>query len=541
MDRRFKLDSLLSVDIKKERLSGEAARESCMVAASILSKSFSSQLGPKGLFKLLAEEARPLFISRDAHSLMTGLMLEHPAAKLMVELVNAQDGEVGDGNTSTVIVAGELISRARKLIEEGLNPVTIVEGYRMAAERAEEILNELAVPIMKNDLPAIVNTSLKDYRSDRLSDQIIEVVTRIKEQYGEADTERIAVHAIEGGSLDDSFVVNGATLFGWALPSSRKRVENAKIAILEKPLEIGMSDALSGMRIKDSKELSRCFKEEEELLRSMVNRILHAGANVVVSMGSIDVRAQGMLTHEGVFITHHYPEYNDLRHLARATGAKLVNDILSITSDDLGEAELVEERRIAEEEIIIFDGCKHGSATLIIRGGSKQLADEHKRIVYTAIAGLARTLEDMRALPGGGAIEVELAKRLRAWATRLESKKQLAVEAFADALEAIPRALATNAGLDQIEILTELRRLHKKTPSMGLYVTEDGTKIDDTLEKGVIDPFVVKRQMIHGAVEAAELIILVDGILQDKTREEKLEESQAIERIAEDDEEELPA
>jgi chaperonin GroEL (HSP60 family) len=410
----------------------------------------------------------------------------------------------------------------------------------MAAERAEEILNELAAPIPRNDLIEIVNTSLKDYKGDWISKKIVEMVSGIKEQFGEVDLDRIAIHAIEGGGIDDSFLVEGSTLFGWALPSSKKRVEGAKIAIIEKPLEINMGETVSGMRFKDSKELSRCFHEEEELLRAMVNRIVHVGANVVISMGSIDVRAQGMLTQKGVFITHHYPEYHDLRHLARATGATFVNDILSISADDLGEAELVEERRMAEEDMIIIDGCKNGSSTLLVRGGSKQLADEYKRIVHTAISSLAKTLDDMRAVPGGGAIEIELAKRIRAWAVTVRSKRQFAIAAFARSLEIIPKALATNAGLDQVEILTELRQLHEKNPSMGVYIAEDGAYIDDTLKHGVIDPFVVKRQMIHGALEAAELIILVDGILQDKSRERKLEASEAIKKVAADDEEELP-
>ncbi len=541
MEREFKLDSFLDVDIKKERLSGDDARESCMIAATVLAKSFFPQLGPKGLFKLLAEEARPLFISRDAYSLITGLMLEHPAAKLMVELLNAQDGEVGDGNTSTIIFAGELISRANTLITEGLSPITIIEGYRMAAEKAEEILNELATPITKADLIEVVNTSLKDYKDDWISEMIVDAVYGIKEQFGEVDTERIYVHAIESGSIEDSFMVDGSTIFGWALPSSNKRVEEARIAILEKPLEILPGELVTGLKIKNVNELSKCFKDEEELLRSMVNRMVYVGINVVVSMGSIDVRAQGMLTHEGVFITHHYPDYEDLRHLARATGASLVNDILSISRDDLGEAKLVEERRIAEEEFIVIDGCKNKSATLVVRGGSKQLADEHKRIIQTAISSLAKTLDDMRVLLGGGAIEVELAKRLRAWAVTIESKRQLAIDAFARSIEIIPRSLATNAGLDQVEILTELRRLHKENPSMGLYIGEGGSNIDDTSKRGVIDPFVVKRQMINGAVEAAELIILVDGILQDRSREDKLKESEALKNVAEDDEEELPA
>jgi len=502
MKEELKLDSLLNVDIKKERLSGETARESCMVAATLIAKSFSSQLGPKGLFKLLSEEARPLFISRDAHSLITGLMLEHPAAKLMVELLDAQDREVGDGNTSTIILAGELISRANTLIDEGLSPITIIEGYRMAAERAEEILNELAAPIPRDDLIKVVNTSLKDYKGDWISKKIVEMVSGIKEQFGEVDLDRIAIHAIEGGGIDDSFVVKGSTLFGWALPSSKKRVEGAKIAILEKPLEINMGEMVSGMRFKDSKELSRCFHEEEELLRAMVNRLIHVGANVVISMGSIDVR-----------------------------GAKFVNDIFSISPDDLGEAELVEERRMAEEDMIIIDGCKNGSSTLIVRGGSKQLADEYKRIVHTAISSLAKTLDDMRAVPGGGAIEIELAKQIRAWAVTVRSKRQFAIEAFARSLETIPKALATNAGLDQVEILTELRRLHEKNPAMGLYIAEDLAYIDDTLKHGVIDPFVVKRQMIHGALEAAELIILVDGILQDKSRESKTHGGRTLGRM----------
>jgi chaperonin GroEL (HSP60 family) len=465
------------------------------------------------MYKMLAEEARPFDLTRDGSSVITGLVIKHPAARLIVEMAKAMDDEVGDGTTSSIILAGELVKRAERLIHDGLHPVTISSGYKMAAERAKQIMEEvLAVEVGVSDRVKVANTALKLNQSD-LAHGIVKSVELTRPNL---DLSSIKIDSVEGGELEDTRLIEGSILHNWVVPGSPKHVEDARILVLRNPVMVERATYLSNINISTS-DLGKHFEKEEEILRRMADKICDIGASVVICMKEIDVRAKDILSSHGILSVEKIAKYEYVRHLCLATGANLVTDIFSASQNDLGYAAIVEGDKVAEEEIVFFEGCKNASAcTFLVRGGTEKIAKEHKRAVYAAVHSVASSFVNPKILPGGGAVEVELAKGLRKFANSLQAKEQLAALAFADALEIIPKMLAINSGLDPIDAVVEMR----SSPGKGVCIGEE-TMIGNTLENGIVDPLGVKEYVLSSAVEIAELVLLTDGMLKDRRRADK--------------------
>ncbi|MDY6964680.1 MAG: thermosome subunit alpha [Halobacteriota archaeon] len=517
--------------ILERRLIGAQARESCIIASKVLCDSIRSTLGPRGMYKMLSEEARPFSITKDGSSVITGLIIEHPAARLIVEMAKAIEDETGDGTTSTIVLAGELINKAESLIDDGLHPVVIVEGYKKAARKAIEIARELAFEIEDDEmLKNVANTSLKDYRSDNLALQVVRAVQLMGD---EKDLSYVAIEASEGKEFGDTQLIEGSMLHNWLQPGSPKRIKNAKICVLRNPVKLERAGYLSNIKISTS-QIESHFEKEEEILRKMVDKVRKAGANVLICMQDIDVRAQGMLSMSGIMHISKILKYGYVKHICLSTDAKMVANVWDLKPEDIGEAGCVEERKVSEEELIFFENGKNPKAcTFFIRGGTPKIIKEHKRSIYSSIHAVSSAIANPFVLPGGGAVESELAIRLKKIATSLTTKEQLAVMAFAEALEIIPKTLARNSGLDIIDTIVELTSRHQTDPNLGVYIRDDGeTEIKNTLEVGIVDPLGIKAQMLSGAVEVAELILLADGILQDKKRDPQEEQRKQSKIVA---------
>ncbi|MHC1579916.1 MAG: thermosome subunit beta [Candidatus Alkanophagales archaeon] len=542
-EKRFRLDSLLTYTRKAadERMLGEVARESCMIAARVICDAVRTTLGPRGMNKVLAEDARPLLISKDGYSVITGLIAEHPAARLIIELAKAHGNTHGDGVTSTLIITGELIEKADSLMRTGLHPVLIFDGFKKAMEVCLELMEDLSVSedfFSPEEMRYnVVRTSLKEYANDRLCRDIVEAVRCVKEAKKDID-EYIAIKEVEGDRFEDTKLIDGAVLFSMLPPGAPRRIENAKIAIIKDPLATERSELVTHV-VLDPSRMAEFLEEEERILGRMVGRIVEAGANVVVCARMIDSRVIGLLAKHGIMPIKGV-DPKELNHLSLATGANIVKSVWDLKEEDLGAARLVEYRKISEEDIIFFEGCKEAKAcTFFVRGGTKEIAAEHSRLIYEAAHAAASVFDEPFVVAGGGAIEIELALRLRKEAQRETTKKQLPMLAFAEALEAIPRTLAESCGLDALDAVAKLKAMHQDDPHVGICLKDGEVLLTNTLKEGVIEPLSIKRQTLIGAVEAVELILLTDGILRDRERMKKVKEEERRKRLGLGGEEEV--
>lgn len=516
--------------IAKERLLGPEARQSCFIATKVLCDSIRSTLGPFGMYKMLSEEARRLEITKDGSSVITGLIIDHPAARLIVEMAKAIEDETGDATTSTIIFAGELINKAERLINEGMHPVSIIEGYKKAANKASEIADELAIKIDDKEMfENVAKTSLKNYATDKLALQVVKAIELLGET---RNLSYVAIEASEGKAFEDTELIEGSMLHNWVEPGAPKRMENAKICILRNPVMIKRPEFLSNINISAS-DLNSHFEAEEEILRKMIEKLKEMDVNVLVSMQDIDIRAAGMMSMAGILQVAKIMKYDYVKHICLSTGANIVPNIWDLKPKDIGGAKLVEERRVSEEELVFFEHGKNPRAcTFFIRGGTPNITREHKKSIYCALHAVKSAFDVPFVLPGGGAIEIEMSRKLKKFATSLNTKEQLAVTAFAEALEVIPRTLAQNSGLDPIDTVVDLTAKHSSNINFGVCIEEEGTSLKNTLEKGIVEPLKVKKQMLSGALEVSELIILTDGILRDKKRDPEAE--QKIQRAISD-------
>ena len=502
--------------IAKQRLLGNEARQSCLIATKVLCDSIRSTLGPFGMYKMLSEEARRLEITKDGSSVITGLIVDHPAARLIIEMAKSIEDETGDGTTSTIILAGELISKAERLINDGLHPVSIVEGYKKATQKAYEIVDEIAQKIEDKEVyAAVARTSLKNYASDKLAFQVVKAIGLLGD---ERDLDYVAIEGSEGKAFGDTELIEGSLLHNWIEPGAQKRMEDARICIIRYPMMINQPEFVSHIKISAS-NINSHFEAEEKVLRKMVEKLKEQNVNVLVSMQDIDIRASGMLSMAGITQVAKIMKYGYVKHICLSTGANIVTNIWDLKPKDIGEAKLVEERRISEEELVFFEFGKNPRAcTFFIRGGTPNIIREHKKSIYCAMHAVSCAFDLPYVVAGGGAIEIELARRLKKFATSLNTKEQLAVIAFAEALEVIPRTLAQNSGLDPIDTVVELTAKHGNDINFGVCIKEGETTLDNTLDMGIVEPLKVKKQMLTGAFEVSELILLTDGILRDKKR-----------------------
>ena len=510
-----------------DRSKGKGAQSNNIAAARAVADAVRSTLGPKGMDKMLVDSMGDVTITNDGVTILKEIEVEHPAAKMIVEVAKTQDDEVGDGMTTAVIVAGELLKKAETLVEQNVHPTIIVNGYKIAAAKAIELLEELAFPVKATDtqlLKDIASTAMSG-RSvgssrDFLAGIAVNAVKAIVEEIAGklvADVDNVLVVKKHGGSLTDTQLVDGIILDKERVhPRMPAFIRDAKIALLNRALEIKKTEFSSEIRIHEAGKMQAFLSQEESTLKGYVDAIKKAGANVVVCQKGIDDLVQHYLAKAEIYAVRRAKE-SDMKKLAKATGGKIVVDLNDLSTKDLGHADLVEERKIGEDEMTFITGCKNAKAvSILIRGGTEHVVDEVERVMHDALRVVGVAIEDGKALPGGGAADIELSLRLKDFAPTVGGREQLAIEAFSEALEIVPWTLAENAGLDAIDLLIALRTKHegKRGKNFGVDLNKAGPA--DMIETKVIEPLRVKRQAIESASEVANMILRIDDVIAAK-------------------------
>ncbi|HIJ08177.1 TPA: thermosome subunit [Candidatus Bathyarchaeota archaeon] len=505
------------------RSRGREAQHANITAAKIVAESVRSALGPKGMDKMLVDNFGDVTITSDGRTILDEMDIQHPAAKMLVEVSKAQDNEAGDGTTSAVIVAGELLNKAEELIEKNVHPTIIIDGYRKAAGKALEVLEKIAmkVDLEKPDtLKKVAMTSLAgklvaDSR-EFLADLAVKAMLEVAEKDGKVwkvDVDDVKVEKKTGESLTETRLINGIVLDKEIVHSGMpKRVENAKIALIDAALEIEKTEFDSKINIETPDQIEEFLKQEEDMLREMAENIAKTGAKVVICQKGIDDMAQHFLAKKGVIAVRRAKK-SDMEKLAKATGGKIITKLDSITSEDLGFAALVEERKIGDDKMTFIEGCRNPQAvTILIRGATERLTSETERSVHDALCVIKDTIEEPKIVAGGAAPEIEMASAIRKYGETLPGKEQLAVLVFAEALETIAVALTQNAGLEPIDVISELRSKHEQGETWyGLEAREGKTQ--DMAKIGVLEPIMVKKQIIKSATEAAIMILKIDDVI----------------------------
>jgi len=515
---------ILVLPEKFSRYMGRDAQRMNITAARIIAEAVRTTLGPRGMDKMLVDNMGDVVITNDGVTILKEMDVEHPAAKMMVEIAKTQEDEVGDGTTTAVVLAGELLKKAEDLLDQDIHATVIATGYSRAAEKAQEILDKMAIKVNKDDekvLKQITITSMSskgtEAKGEKLAELCVQAVRQIvEEEDGKivADIDNIKVEKKSGGSSADSQLIKGIILDKERVHSGMpKRVEKAKIALLNFALEVEKTETDTKINITDPEQLKAFLAEEEQMLRKMAEQISKSGANVVFCQKGIDDMAQHFLAKAGILAARRVKE-SDMDKLARATGGKVVTSVKDLTVGDLGRADLVEERKVAGDEMIFVEGCKDPkSVSLLVRGGTEHVVDEVERAVHDGICVISASIEDGKIVAGGGAPEVELAKQLREYSETVGGREALAINAFADAVEIIPRTLAENAGLDPIDILVQLRAAHEKANGGVIGLDVFSGKTTDTSKLGIVEPLRVKTQAIKSASEAAEMILRIDDVI----------------------------
>ena len=499
---------------------GQEAQNSNFAAAKAVAGAVRSTLGPKGMDKMLIDNMGDITITNDGVTILKEMDIEHPAAKMIVEVAKTQDAEVGDGTTTAVIIAGELIKNAEDLIAQSVHPTVIAEGYRLAAEKALVMLDGFSIAVKPTDtamLKKIAGTALTgknaEVSKDRLCDIIVKAITFVTDPDGKADIGHINVEKKVGGSVDDTNLVEGMVIDKErASPNMPKSVTNAKILLLNAALEQKKTEVSATIDISTPGQMQAFLDEEERMVHLMVDKVVKSGATVVFCQKGIDDIAQHYLSKAGILAIRRVKK-SDMENLARATGANIANSIDTIAPKDLGAAGLVEEKKVSGDEMIYVSKCKNPKAvSIIVRGGTDHVVDELERAIHDALMVVGVVVEGKKIVAGGGAPETELSLRLREYASKEGGRIQLAIEAFAAALEIVPKTLAENAGLDAIDMLVEIRAAHEAgKKNFGLNVFEG--KPVDMLKAGVVEPLRVKTQAVSSAAEAAVMILRIDDII----------------------------
>jgi thermosome len=487
-----------------------------IMAGKILAETVRTTLGPKGMDKMLVDGLGDIVVTNDGVTILKEMDIEHPAAKMLVEVAKTQEDEVGDGTTTAVVIAGELLKKAEGLLEQDIHPTIIAMGYRQAAEKAQEILNVIAIDADDRDtLLQVAMTAMTGKGTEKAREPLAElIVGAVKqvEENGEIDADHIKLEKKEGASIDESALVHGVIIDKERVhPGMPRKIEEANIALLNSALEVKETEVDAEIRITDPSQMQAFIEQEEQMIRDMVNKIEDAGTNVLFCQKGIDDLAQHYLSKAGIMAVRRVKK-SDMEKLARATGAKVVTNVEDLSFEDLGQAGTVAEKKVSGEEMIFVEECKDPkSVTLLLRGSTKHVVDEIERAVDDAIGVVSATVEDGKVVAGGGAAEISIAKSLKEYADTITGREQLAVAAFAEALEVIPKTLAENAGLDSIDSLVDLRSAHEKSLYMGLDVFKG--EVRDMYKAGVIEPHRVKKQAMQSAAEAAEMILRIDDVI----------------------------
>lgn len=514
-----------------QRTRGRDAQRNNILAAKVITETIRTTLGPQGMDKMLVSGMGDVVITNDGATIMKELDIQHPAAKMLVEVAKSQDNEVGDGTTTAVVLAGELLTKAEKLLDQDVHPTVIVEGYKKASEKALEILQTLAVEIQPTDektlkLIAITSMSTKATlgTSEYLANLATKAVTQIMEERDgktSADIDRIKVLKKKGESMEQSELIKGVVVDKEiSHPQMPKVVKAAKIALLNAKLEIEKTEFDAKININSPDQMKRFLDEEETMLRDMTDKISKSGANVIFCEKGIDDLALHFLAKKNIIAIKNISS-SDMEKLAKATGGTILASTKDIMAESLGEAKLVEEVKIGDDKLVYVRDCKDPRAvTVVIRGGSEHVVDEAERSFHDALCVVRDVVEDHKIVAGGGSPEAETAKQLREYAVKVGGREQLAIEAYAEALEAIPLTIAENAGLDPIDIMVELRSKHAEPDHKWFGVQVKTGKIADMFADNIIEPLRVKQQVVKSATEAASMLLRIDDVVSSKgTRE----------------------
>ena len=467
---------------------------------------------------MLVDSMGDVVITNDGVTILDEMQIEHPAAKMIVEIAKTQEDEVGDGTTSAVVFAGELLKNAEALLEKNIHPTIVAKGFRMAEARAQEILNEIAENVsLDNDdlLLKIAMTAMTgkgaEASKEKLARLSVDAVKQVLDH--DIDLDNIKVEKKVGGGVENSELIQGIVLDKEKLHSSMpSKVQDAKVALISVPLEIKDTEIDAKIQISSPEQMQSFIEQEEVMLRSMADRIINSGANVLISQKGIDDLAQHFLAKNGIYAVRRVKQ-SDMEKLVRATGGKIVSNLKDLSENDLGRAGIVEEVKIGDEEFTYVTNCENPKAvTFLVRGGTEHVVDEVERAMMDAIGDLIAVLKTKKVVAGAGAPEVELAKKLREFANTLNGREQLAVQSFADSVEIIPRTLADNSGLDPIDVLAELKVKHDAGEKWAGIDVASG-KVKDAWKLGVLEPLKIKTQAISSASEVAELILRIDDII----------------------------
>jgi len=519
---------ILKEGTRRER--GKGAQFNNIAAAKTVADAVRSTLGPRGMDKMLVDSMGDVVITNDGVTILKEIDIEHPAAKMLVEVAKTQDDEAGDGTTTAVILAGELLKKAEDLIEQNIHPTVIAAGYRLASDRAREVLDKVATKITIKDLDVLKKVAMTAMSSksssghkELLADVAVKAVTAVAEQRADdsyfVDDDNIQIVKKQGGSIADTVLVDGIIVDKERVhPGMPSEVNDAKIALIDAALEIKKTEIDAKIEITDPTQLQAFLNEEEAMIKRMVDTVRKSGASVVFCQKGIDDLAQHYLAKDGIYAVRRVKK-SDMEKLAKATGGKVVTKLDELSKDDLGRAKIVYEKKIGEDEMTFVTGCKNPKAvSVLIRGGTEHVVDEVERSLEDATSVVAVGIEDGKVITGGGSSATEIAMSLRDFAATVGGREQMAIEAFADAVEVIPRTLAENAGLDPIDTLIELRKQHKKgSKHAGINVFTG--KVSDMKKENVLEPIRVGTQALSSATDAAVMILRIDDVIAAKSGE----------------------
>ena len=509
------------------REKGKGARSNNVMAALAISNAVKSTLGPRGMDKMLVDSMGDVVVTNDGATILKEIEIEHPAAKMIAEVARSQDEECGDGTTTAVILTGELLKNAGELLEQNVHPTVITRGFNLASEKATDLLTQSAIPIKKNDkqtLRKIAMTSMSSKggagpEKELLSTIVVDAITSVVEVInGEriVDMDNIQIQKQKGGSISETEIIKGIIIDQERVHEEMpKRVKNAKIALVNAAFEIQKTQIDARIQINDPAQLQAFLDEEENMLKKMVDKVKKSGANVLVCQKGIDDLAQHFLSKVGIYAVRRVKE-SDIEKLAKATGANIAANLEDLTKNDIGFAGLVEEKKFGDDKLTFIMDCKNPKAvSILIRGGTEHVIDELERGLHDALYVVKVALEDGKMTIGGGAAAVELSMSLRDYAPTIGGREQMAIEAFAHALEVVPRTLSENAGLDPINMMIEMRRLHKKGNKYAGINVHNG-KVEDMLKNNVIEPLRLGLHEIRTATEAATMILRIDDVIAAK-------------------------
>ncbi len=512
-----------------QRSVGRDAQRNNIMAAKLVAETVRTTLGPKGMDKMIVDSMGDITITNDGVTILEEMKIEHPSAKMLVEVAKTQEDEVGDGTTTAVVIAGELLKKAETLLDQEIHPAVIARGYRLASNKALELLDEMAEKITPKDdtiLKQISMTAMTgkgaEYAKEKLSDLAVKAVKLVAEEDNSVDLDNIKIEKRSGGSVDDSELIRGIVIDKEKVHTSMPRiVKNAKIALINKEIEIKKTEIEAKIEITSPDQLQAFLDQEEKMLKNMVEQVVTSGANVLICQKGIDDVAQHFLAKKGIYAVRRVSD-SDMKKISKATSGNVVSNLHDLSKEDLGYAGVVEEKKIGDEQYTYIMECRNPKAvTILARGGTEHVTNEIERAISDAVGDVASALKDGKVVAGAGAPEIELALGLRVYAQTLSGREQLAVQAFADSMEVVPKTLIENAGLDPIDIMTDLKSSHtKKQKWAGIDVFTG--KVTDSWKKGVIEPLKIKTQAISSASEVAVMILRIDDVIATSGSKDKM-------------------